>query len=96
MSSYSALVCAIGVCCAVAGAVLAVVGALWLAKVAVFPIVFSVAVGVAGGESVRNMSVLRKKRERGGCGRCTCRCRPGCSQGGGCRCTLNGYFILKE
>ena len=45
------------VCRAVAGAVLAVVGALWM--VAAVSIVLSVAADVAGGESVRNMSVLR-------------------------------------
>ena len=42
-------------CCAVAGAVFAAVGALWLARLLLFvPIALSVAVNVAGGESVQN------------------------------------------
>ena len=46
--------------------------------VAVVPIVLSVAVDVAGGESVGNMSFLRGWRVRFSCCRCTCRCRPHC------------------
>ena len=45
-------------------------------KVAIVPIVLSVAVVVDGGESVRNMSVLRNWRARCSCGRCEYRCRP--------------------
>ena len=45
---------------------------------AVVAIVLSVAVDVAGGESVRNMSVLRGWNVRRCCGRFTCRCRPRC------------------
>ena len=45
-------------------------------KVAVVPIVMSVRVEVAGGESVRNMSVLRVWRVSCcSCGLCTCHCR---------------------
>ena len=47
------------ICCAVAGAVLAVVGAFVVGKDAVVPIVLNVAVDVAGGEWGRNMSVLQ-------------------------------------
>ena len=46
--------------------------------VAVVPIVLSVAVDVVGGESVRNMSVLRGQRVRCSGGRCACRCLPRC------------------
>ena len=51
-------------------------------KVAVVPIVLSVAVDVAGGESVRNMSVLRGSNVRCNCDRCACRGRPRCTWGG--------------
>ena len=64
------------VCRAVAGAVLAVVGALSLSWLVA--IVLCVAVVVAGGESVRKMFVLREKNVRRCCGRCASRCRPRC------------------
>ena len=59
------------VCFAVAGAVRAVVVCLVAGMVAVVAIELSDAVGVAGGESVRDMFVLRGWRVRSSCGRCT-------------------------
>ena len=66
------------VCRVVAGAGPAVVGALQLVWMLLSRSVLSVAVGVAGGESVRNMSVLRGWDVRRCCGHCACRFRPRC------------------
>ena len=55
----------------------------------------SVAADVAGGESVRNMFVLRCQRVRSSCGRCTRRGRPRCPWGGGCSCTCCSYCCCR-
>ena len=66
---------------------------LWLAKVQLSRVrVASVAIDVAGGESVRNMPALRNWRVRCGCGRCVCRCRPRYPKGW--RLPLLSLFLL--
>ena len=63
-------------------------------KIAVVPIVLSVAGDVAGGESVFDVSELRGLRLSSCCGRCTCHCRPRCSIGGGLPAVLTVVVVV--
>ena len=64
-------------------------------KIAVVPIVLSVAVDVAGGESVRNMSVLRNWRYVEVVAAVRVVVVPRCPQGGGCRCCCCPHFYCR-